>query len=135
MAKCTKAKELIITTEDKAGMLSEVASAIAAQKVNITAICAYAMEGKAVFTLVTTDNQKAKSVAQSKGWKAEDSEVVIVELPDKVGAVKEISQKLKEKNISLKYCYGTTCTQCAPDCTCRLVLKADNNDAIISALK
>ena len=39
MAKCTKAKELIITTQDKAGMLAEVTSLIASQGVNISAIC------------------------------------------------------------------------------------------------
>jgi len=134
MAKCSKAKELIITTPDKAGMLSEVTSAIAAAGVNITAICAYSMEGKAVLMMVTSDDAKAKSAAQSKGWKTEDSEVVVVGLVDKVGSAKEISDKLKAKNVNLRYCYGTTCT-CAPNCECRLVLKSDNNDAIIAALK
>lgn len=134
MAKCSKAKELIITTEDRPGMLAEVTSTIASQGVNITAICAYGMQGKAIFTMLTSDNQKAKSAAKSKGWKTEDSEVVVVELPDKVGAAKEIADKLKAKNVNLKYCYGSTCT-CAPNCVCRLVLKSDNNDAIVSALK
>lgn len=134
MAKCSKEKELIITTVDKAGMLSEVTSAIASQDVNIIALCAYGMEGKAVFTMITSDNQKAKSLAASKGWKIEESEVVIVELVDKKGAAKEIADKLKAKNVNLRYCYGTTCT-CAPDCACRLVLKSNNNDAIINALK
>lgn len=134
MAKCSKAKELIITTQDRPGMLAEVTSEISGQGVNIAAVCAYGMEGKAVFMMVTSDNQKAKSQASLKGWKVDESDVVLVELVDKVGAAKEIADKLKAKGVNLKYLYGTTC-KCAPDCACRLVLKAADNDAIIAALK
>ncbi len=134
MAKCTKVKELVITTQDKPGMLAELSSAVASQGANIIAICAYSMQGKAVFMLVTSDNQKVKAQATSKGWKVEDSEAIMVELVDKVGAAKEVGDKLKAKNINLKYCYGTTCT-CAPNCACRLILSSDNNDAILAALK
>jgi len=133
MTKCSKEKELIITTEDKPGMLLEVSSVISIHGANINAISAYGMEGKAVFAILTSDNQKAKSAAKLKGWKVEDSEVVVVELSNKVGALKEIADKLKAKNVNLKYCYGTTCT-CSPDCASRIVLKSDNNDAIIAAL-
>lgn len=134
MARCNKAKELTVTTQDKAGMLSEVSSAITAQGVNISAVCAYGMEGKASFMMITSDNQKAKSAAESKGWKTKESEVVVVELGDKVGAIKEIADKLKARGVSLEYLYGTTCT-CAPDCACKLVMKSNNSDAIIAALK
>ncbi len=134
MTKCSKGKELIVTTEDKLGMLAEITSVITGQGVNISAICAYGMEGKAIFMMLTSDNQKAKTQAESKGWKAEESDVVVVELPDKVGAVKEIADKLKAKNVNLKYIYGTTCT-CSPNCACRLVLKSEDSDAAISALK
>lgn len=133
MAKCVKTKELIITTDDKAGMLAEIASAIAAKGVNITAICAYAMEGRALFMLLTDDNKKAASAAAANGWKTEESDVVVVDLKDKIGAVKEIGDKLKAKKVNLRYCYGTTCL-CSADCACRLVLKSDNSDAVISAL-
>ena len=139
MGKCSKEKELIITTEDKIGMLAEITSEIPTQGINITAICGYGMEGKAIFYILSNDNEKVKSIAQSKGWKTEESEVVVVELVDKAGAVKDIADKLKAKNVNLKYCYGTTCTcttnSSAPtDCTCRLVLKSEDNDKIIEAL-
>ena len=134
MTKCGKEKELIVTTKDQLGMLAEITSVITGQGVNISAICAYSMEGKAIFMMLTSDNQKAKIQAESKGWKTEESDVVVVELPDKVGAAKEIADKLKAKNVNLKYIYGTTCT-CSPNCACRLVLKSDNSDAIISALE
>lgn len=134
MAKCKMTKELVITTNDKPGMLSEVGSLMASQGINISALCAYSMEGKAIFMMLTTDNKKAMNAAKAKGWKAEESDVVVVELKDKIGAAKEIGDRLKAKNINLSYCYGTTCS-CSPDCACRLVLKSDDSDAIIAALK
>ncbi|MFH1854204.1 MAG: ACT domain-containing protein [Candidatus Omnitrophota bacterium] len=134
MANCVKVKELVITTMNRAGMLSEVTSVMASNGINITALCAYTMEDNAIFMILTSDNKKAKAAAESKGWKIEENEVVALDLADKVGAAKEIGDKLKAKNINLSYCYGTTCA-CATDCACRLVLKSDDNDAIIAALK
>jgi len=134
MAKCVKTKELVITTPDKPGMLSEVSSAIAGSGINMIGLCAYAMEGKAIFMIIADDSQKAKLAAQKKGWDVKESEVVVVNVIDKVGTAKEIGDKLKEKNVNLIYCYGTDCA-CATNRTCRLVLKSDNNDAIIAALK
>ncbi|MFC1621268.1 hypothetical protein ACFL2G_03080 [Candidatus Omnitrophota bacterium] len=134
MAKCIKAKELAITTPDKVGMLSEVGSVMASNGINLNALCAYSMEGKAMFMMLTDDNQKAKLAAEKKGWDVKENEVVVVNVIDKVGATKEIGDKLKEKNVTLLYCYGTDCG-CASERACRLVLKSDNNDAIIEALK
>ena len=134
MAKCAKAKELIVTTEDKAGMLAEITSVISEQGVNISALCAYGMEGKAVFMILTSDIKKARSAVEAKGWKADEKDVVVLDLPDNVGAAKKISDRLKAKNVNLKYCYGTTCV-CSADCASRLVLASDDNDAILAALK
>ena len=45
---------------NKVGLLSEIGTALAGAKVNITAICAYGMENKAYFMLLTESNAKAK---------------------------------------------------------------------------
>jgi len=134
MTKCKKTEELLITTEDSPGMLAEIRAVIASEGVNIAAICAYGMEGKATFMMVTSDNEKAKSAAISNGWEVEESEVVVIDLVNKVGAAKEIADRLKGKKVNLRYCYGTTTTSAA-DSLCMLVLKSDNNNAIIDALK
>jgi len=134
MTHCEKAKELLITTADIPGMLAEISAVIASQGVNITALCAYGAAGKATFMMLTSDNDKAKSAAESKGWKVEESDVVVIDLIDRVGAAKEIADRLKSRKVNLKYCYGTTGTS-MPESLCRLVLKSEDNDAIIQALK
>jgi len=132
MVKVKKMEELVIVTEDMPGMLSEVSSAIAAKNVNISTICAYAMQDKARFMLITNNNKKAESAARAKGWEVKREEVVLLELPNKVGELKRVADKLKAKNINLEYCYGTTYSYAH---ACTIVLKSEDNAAIIKALK
>jgi len=125
-------KQLIVTTQDKPGMLAEVTGVIASQGINIEAICAYGMEGKAIFYLVTKNNAKAKQALTAKGWQVNEEDVVMLDLENKPGALSQLSSKLKAKNINLKYCYGSACSS---TCPCRLVLNADDNKQLLEALK
>ena len=134
MPQCAKEKQLIITTSDKVGMLLEVTSALAGAGINITALCAYSMEGKAIFMIVASDADKAQSVVEGKGWNVEACDVVVADVPDKVGAVKDVADKIKAQNINIEYIYGSVCS-CTVECASRLVIKAADNDAVIAALK
>lgn len=130
MADAKKVMQLTVATEDKPGMLVEVSSTVKSAGVNINAICAYGMEGKAVFYLITNDNAKARNALVQKGWQIKEDEVVVVGLGNKVGALSEISEKLK--GINLLYCYGSAC---GCDCACNFILKAEDNDKALEALK
>jgi len=128
-----KVKQLVVTTADKPGLLADISKAVAKQGVNFEAICAYGMEGKAVFYLVCSDHRKAKAALKKKGFKVKEEEVVILGLENKPGSLSEVAEKLKSKKINLVYCYGSAC-DCLCDC-CRLVFKAENNDKAIAALR
>ncbi|MFC1809015.1 hypothetical protein ACFL3D_02690 [Candidatus Omnitrophota bacterium] len=133
MAQCAKAKELILKTDDKVGMLADLTSVIASQGVNITALCGYSMEGVAIFMIVTSDNEKVKAIASEQGWSVQENDVIVVSIPNAVGAAQTVAEKIKAANLNLKYCYGTTC-DCDPKCSCNMVLRADDNDAVIATL-
>jgi len=132
MAKANLAKQLSIVTEDKVGVLAELTGVIADAGVNITAICAYGMENKAFFMLVSSDSDKAKGVLVQKGYKVEESEVVTLMLEDKVGQAKVIADKLKAAGINLEYLYGTTCG-CA-DTPALMVIGSKENAKVISTI-
>ena len=108
MAKANKVKEIVATAPDKAGMLAEVTGAVAGTGVNILALCAYAMEGKAVFMMVTSDNGKASSALKAKNISVRETDAVSVTLSNKPGAAKELADKLGRAGVSLSYCYGST---------------------------
>ena len=108
MAKASKVKQIVATTPNKVGMLAEVTAVAAGAGVNILAICAYSMEGQAKFMMLTSDNAKAITALKGKKIAAEETDVVSVSLSNKVGAAKELAEKLAKAGIDLNYCYGST---------------------------
>lgn len=108
MARASKVKEIIATTPNKVGMLAEVSSAIASAGVNILAICAYNMEGKAKFMMLTSDNSKAMNALKDKKISAQEVDAISVSLSNKVGAASELADRLAKAGVDLDYCYGST---------------------------
>ena len=127
-----KVKQLVVVVEDRPGMLSEVTEALGRDKINLDAICAFSMDGKAVFNIICSDNQKAKAGLVQKGWQVKEEEVVALNLENKPGALNEVAARLKAKNVNLIYCYGSAC-DCS--CGCGLFFKAQDNDKAVEALK
>jgi hypothetical protein len=131
MASAKKINCLVVTAGDKPGLMAEVSDSVSKAGVNIEAICAYHVGKEAIFLMSCSDNAKATEVLTGKGYDVESAEMVSVSLENKVGALAEISGKLKEKNVNLKRCFGAVC-DC--DCPCVLILQGDNNDQVVSAL-
>ena len=130
--KAVKGKEIIFTGENKIGELEEIARIIKDNGVNIRAISAWAVNGKAVFRLLTSDNAKTKELLLVKG-KVEEREIVIVEMPDEVGQLQLLAFKLKGNGLDLDYIYGTTYE---PGKSAVIIFSANDNEKalrIISA--
>ena len=130
--KAVKGKEIIFTGENKIGELEEIARIIKDNGVNIRAISAWAVNGKAVFRLLTSDNAKTKELLLVKG-KVEEREIVIVEMPDEVGQLQLLAFKLKGNGLDLDYIYGTTHE---PGKSAIIIFSANDNEkalGIISA--
>lgn len=132
MEEIKKIKQLIVTVKDKPGELAELTGCLSKEKININAFCAYVIDGDAVFYVICDDNEAAKAAFIKKGLQVKEDEVVVVSLQNKIGALSEVSAKLKAKNINLVYCYGSAC-ECS--CPCQFVFKAQDNDKAIAALK
>lgn len=131
MAKVHLIKEIRIETEDRPGMLEEISSALSDTKINIKHIAVYAQEGKAHFMIVSENNEKAYQALRSKGYVGIEKEVVLLKLPDKIGMLKEVAEKIKAAGISLHYLYGTTC---ADACESQLVMSSNDNKKLLSVL-
>lgn len=128
-----RVKQIVIAAEDRPGMLSEITQLIAGENINIEAIKAFVdSKGKANFYIITADNQKALSVLGSGGLPGREEEVLALELENKPGALGKMASKLKEKKVNLLYCYGTVGQAGSP---ARFIMKAENNDQAIEALR
>jgi len=127
MAKARKAKEISFTMPNKAGLLSEVTTAIAGEKVNITAICAYAMGDTAYFMLTTASNVKAKKVLTPFGVAIEERDVVEVELLNRPGELQKIAKRIANAGIDIEYMYATAGAGKSTTCVFKT---ADDKNAI-----
>lgn len=108
MAKAKKLKQLSFNMLKRAGLLSEVSALVAAAKANFNAICAYEVEDRAYFMLITDSNARSKKALTKLGIETKEDEVVAVEMPNKVGELQKVAKKMADAGINIKYVYGTT---------------------------
>src|SRR4030042_4395984 len=127
MAKARKVKEIGFTMPNKVGLLSEVTTAIAGAKVNITAICAYGLEDSAYFMLATNSNAKAKKALAPLGVAIEEKDVVEVEALDKPGELQKVAKKIADAGIDIEYMYATASSGKKETC---IFMTSDNKKAI-----
>jgi hypothetical protein len=108
MAKVRKVKEIRLSMPNRVGLLSEVTTAVAKAKVNVNAICAYALENTAFFNLITGSNAKAKKALAPLGFGIEEKDVILVELPNKPGELQKVAKKIADAGIDIDFMYATT---------------------------
>ncbi len=128
--KAVKGKEILFTGENKIGELEEISRIIKDNGVNIRAISAWAVNGKAVFRLITSDNAKTKELLLAKGT-VEEREVVIVEMLDEVGQLQLLAFKLKGSGLDLDYIYGTTYE---PGKSAIIIFSANDNEKALEII-
>lgn len=127
MAKAKSLKQLSFTMPNRAGLLSEITTAIVGAKVNINSICAYEKEDSAYFMLTTDSNAKAKKALAGLGPEITEEDVVAVEMPNRAGELQKVAKRIADAGININYMYGTTGTGKSAIC---IFKTADNKKAV-----
>lgn len=127
-------KEIVVTLANKIGILAEMTKLIADHGVNITAVAGCAdKDGLAKIMLVSEDNQRIADALKKAGYRSLiEREVIIIDLENKAGALKQLSAKLATEGIDIKQIYGTACTA---GCPAKLVISTSDNDKALVAFK
>jgi hypothetical protein len=107
MAKARKIKQLSFSLPNRIGLLSELSSFLTAAKVNIEAICAYGMGDEGYFMIVTDKNAKAKKVISQMGAEVKVEEVIAVEMPNRVGQMRQAAKQISDAGVDIHYVYGS----------------------------
>lgn len=77
--------------------------------------------------LITDSNAKAKKLLDKFNIETKEDDVVIVEMPNKVGKLQKVAQKIADAGININYMYGTTGTGRSSICVFKT---SDNKNAI-----
>jgi len=129
------ATEITATFNDTIGLTAKVASAVAAENVNIlaaTGTSASSLRRNATFTLIVDDFAKAERALERIGAEEiHESSIIMVETPNKVGALERIARIIADAGINIYYFYATT----SSGKTATSVIKTADDKKAIKALR
>ena len=100
-----KAKEFTVTIQDKPGALGKCLLALAERGVNILAFQSYVEEGESLARFLADDMASAKEVLGSLHMIFEETDVAVVRLAHRPGALGRAASRLGEKQINIDYSY------------------------------
>jgi hypothetical protein len=135
LQKASLVKQISITVNKEIGSLDRMAGYMADRGINIAAIACYEIEreNKAKIMFVVEDTARAVDALRAKGIKpVEEKEVIMVELDNKPGALKTVTNLLAHKDVNIRYVYGTGNSATTP---ARVILATSNNEKAYVSLK
>jgi hypothetical protein len=118
-----KAKEFTVTIQDKPGALGKCLLALAERGVNILAFQSYVEEGESLARFLADDMASAKEVLGSLHMIFEETDVAVVRLAHRPGALGRAASRLGEKQINIDDTYCGL----EPDSTLALVVFGVDN--------
>jgi hypothetical protein len=104
-------KQLAIFLENKPGTLAKVCAALAEKNISLLALTVSDTVDHAVVRIVVDRPDEAIHVLGSNAVLVVESDVLVVEVPNRPGALAEIAGQLAENNVNIEYAYCTA----APD--------------------
>jgi len=122
-------KQLMISIDDKVGSLSEITSIMTLGEINIVALCAYEVEGRVMIMIVADDHNGAKQLLEQSDYNIAEEEVIVLEVPNKPGALQVITDKFRDSGINLRLLYGSVSPEM--DKSVVVIITEDNLDAML----
>lgn len=99
-------KEITVVAKDDVGALADVAETLGSVGVNIEAISAYGVEGKAVFRIITNDvTTTLKALSKLPGLKVQESDTLVYRMINRPGELGKIARKLANQEVNLESLY------------------------------
>jgi hypothetical protein len=95
-------KEIMIVTQNRAGLLADISEILAARGINIETIDADELHDTAVVELTVDHYDEALQSLRDAGFHAITEDALLVRLKDEPGALAKVAHKFKEANIDLR---------------------------------
>lgn len=125
-------KEIVVTAENEAGILARLASVLADRGINMTAISAQAVGGVGLMNFTVDDHLHAVDLLRKKKYNVQENPVILLEVEDRPGVLREITKKLAGKKIDILNIYGSAAATYAG---CTLVLSTSHNQKALVLLR
>ena len=100
-----KIQQLSIFVENKKGELSEITTFLALNNISISSINLSDASDFGILRLIVSDNEKAKSILDQKGFSSRLTNVFAVEISDHIGSFNSVIKALAKEDINIEYTY------------------------------
>ena len=98
-------KQITVFLENKPGRLANVLAALAAEKVNITALSVMDKHEHSVLRLTTDSPTNTSQIIQRLNAPFTETDVLVVELKNQPGALSHVCEVLAAEHINIDYAY------------------------------
>jgi len=103
-----KTKQFSVSMENRPGRLARVCRLLADRKVNIIALSVAETTEQGILRLVVDRPDEAVKVLEECGLSFTETDVLLVEVPNKIGIMADVAEKLSAKKINVNFVYGST---------------------------
>ena len=93
---------------NKPGVLAQVTTALAEEKVNLLAMTLVDSQEHGVLRMVVEDDAAARAVLTKLNLPMTETEVLCVDLPNRPGALADVATLLGKEHININYAYVTS---------------------------
>ncbi len=100
-------KQLTILVENKPGALVDICSSLAMKKINIFAFSVADTIDTALLRMVVSDPLGAKAILKDSGHTVLENDVLMMDMPNRPGALAESAKQLSKARINIEYAYGS----------------------------
>lgn len=125
-------KQFSIFMVNKPGILAQILSAFAGEKLNITALTVMDSVEHGVLRIVPENDKKTRDILRHINMQFNETEVLCAYLPNKSGAFAAVTEKLSRAHINIAYAY---CTSGAKGGRTIAVLKLADIDKAVKVLE
>ena len=100
------AKQLTVFIENRSGRLSEVLNVLKENKINILSLSLADTTEFGLLRLIVNDAALGKEKLNENGYSALLSDVSIISIPHKAGALQELLKDIDKGGVNIEYMYG-----------------------------
>ena len=99
-------KQISVFLENAKGRLAEVTRTLSHEKINIRALSLADTSDFGVLRIIVDNPDRAVSALKARGFVAQVTEVIAVEVEDKPGGLAHILEVLDQDNVNVEYMYA-----------------------------
>lgn len=100
-------KQFTLYLENRSGELARITRVLAREKINIEGISAYTSADVGLVQIVVSNAPRTRAVLRKADVAYTMQDVALIALPNRTGALAEITAKIAESGLNISYLYAT----------------------------